>query len=66
MVQKIQSNITIPIITENIDNTKILHAIRVLDIMNNANEKRDHKHRIDFKEFYNDAINKEVRLTTHY
>lgn len=34
--------------------------------MNDANDKRDHKHRIDFKEFYNDAINKDVRLTDHY
>jgi hypothetical protein len=34
--------------------------------MNDANDKRDHKHKLDFKEFYNDAINKDVRLTDHY
>lgn len=49
-----------------LDTHQIENAIRSLDIMNDANEKRDHKHRIDFKEFYNDAINKEVKLTDHY
>jgi len=34
--------------------------------MNDANEQRDLKHRIDYKEFYNDAINKEVRMTDHF
>ena len=48
------------------DTHQIENAIRSLDIMNDANEKRDQKHRIDFKEFYNDAINKEVKLTDHY
>jgi len=37
----------------------------VLDVFNEANEKRDLKHKIEFKEFYNDAINKEVSLKDH-
>lgn len=34
--------------------------------MNNANEKRDLKHRIDYKEFYNDAINRDIKMHDHF
>jgi hypothetical protein len=37
----------------------------VLDIFNEANDSRDMKHKIDYREFYNDAINKEVNLNDH-
>lgn len=40
-------------------------ALRVLDLMNSANSLKDLKHRIDYKEFYNDAINKEISLKEH-
>ena len=43
----------------------IKNCVLVLDIFNEANEKRDQKNKIDFKEFYNDAINKEVNLSDH-
>ena len=43
----------------------IKNCVLVLDVFNEANEKRDQKNKIDFKEFYNDAINKEVNLGDH-
>lgn len=38
----------------------IENALRVLDILNSANEARLLKYKIDYKEFYNDAINKDI------
>lgn len=38
----------------------IENALRVLDILNEANEGRMLKHKVDYKEFYNDAINKDI------
>jgi hypothetical protein len=34
----------------------------VLDVFNDANNLKRIKERVDYKEFYNDAINKEVNL----
>lgn len=39
--------------------------MEILDVFNDANEKRELKYRIDFKEFYNDAINRDVHITDH-
>lgn len=41
-------------------------AVRVLDIFNEANNLKPFLDRVDYKEFYNDAINKEVNLKDHY
>jgi hypothetical protein len=41
-------------------------AVRVLDVFNEANNLKALKERVDYKEFYNDAINKEVNLKDHY
>ena len=41
-------------------------AVRVLDVFNEANNLKPFKERVDYKEFYNDAINKEVNLKDHY
>src|SRR5438105_3936942 len=57
--------ITISIMSGLFKSENIKNSVIVLDIFNDANEKRDLKHKIDFKEFYNDAINKEVSLTEH-
>jgi hypothetical protein len=38
----------------------------VLDVLNDANDTRDLKHKIDYKELYNDAINKEVNMSDHF
>ena len=37
-------------------------AIRVLDVFNDANMKKPFRERVDYKDFYNDAINKDVNL----
>ncbi len=37
-------------------------AVRVLDVFNDANNLKRVKDRVEYKEFYNDAINKEVNL----
>lgn len=41
-------------------------AVRVLDVLNDVNNKRNQKERIDYKEFYNDSINKDVNLKDHF
>ena len=41
-------------------------AVKVLDAFNEANNQKRVHQKIDFKEFYNDAINKEVNLKQHY
>ena len=35
-------------------------------MLNDANNKKNLKQRVDYKDFYNDAINKEVNLKEHY
>jgi len=45
--------------------TSVEMAVRVLDIFNEANDKRSLKQRVHYKEFYNDAINREVNLRDH-
>lgn len=41
-------------------------AVRVSDVFNEANNLKTFKERVEYKEFYNDAINKEVNLKDHY
>lgn len=66
LVQNIQSFFTIQI-TSGMFNPKVIEdAVRFLDIFNEANNKKDMKHRLNYKEFYNDAINKEVNLKDHF
>ena len=57
--------ITISIMSGLFKSENIKNCVIVLDVFNEANEQRDMKHKIDFKEFYNDAINKEVSLSDH-
>jgi hypothetical protein len=40
-------------------------SMRVLDILNEANDSKPISLRVDYKEFYNDAINKEINLRDH-
>lgn len=65
LIQKLQNNITIGIISGIFDTESISKCITVIDIFNEANNLRDHKNKIDYKEFYNDAINSDVRLIDH-
>ena len=44
----------------------IEYAVRILDVFNEVNNKKAVKYRIGYKEFHNDAINKEVSLKDHY
>jgi len=46
--------------------TNIEVAVKVLDFLNEANNKKSIKDRVDYREFYNDAINKEVNLGDHF
>ena len=65
MVQKIQSFVTLSIVSGVFDSKSIECSLRVLDIFNQANENRLIKNKIDYKEFYNDAINNDVHLKEH-
>lgn len=60
-----QSNMTISITSGLFKASVIEIAVRVLDIFNEANNRKPLKERIPYKEFYNDAINKEVNLKDH-
>ena len=44
----------------------IEYSVRTVDVFNEANNARTLKERISFKEFHNDAINKEVNLSDHF
>ena len=66
IIQKIQSSITISIVSGAFDARDIEIVVRVLDVFNEANNRRALKDRVDYREFYNDAINKDVNLKEHY
>jgi hypothetical protein len=65
LIQKIQSFVTLSISSNLFDSKSIENSLRVLDVFNKANENRILKCKIDYREFYNDAINKEVSLKDH-
>ena len=66
VVQKIQNSITLSIMSGMFDGKTIEVAVRVVDTFNEANNIKSFKERVEYKEFYNDAINKEVNLKDHY
>lgn len=66
IIHNLQSSITISILGGFHDNRVIEYTVRTLDIFNVANDARPLKERINFKEFHNDAINKEVSLKDHF
>ncbi len=65
-MQKIETSITIAIVSGTFTGKDIEVAVRVLDVFNDANLLKPFKERVDYKEFYNDAINKDVNLKDHY
>ena len=65
-MQNIQSYFTISITSNTFSPKVIEDSIRLLDIFNDANNQRNLKNRINYKEFYNDAVNKEVNLRDHF
>lgn len=65
LVQRLQGYITISIVSGQFDSRSIEYSMRILDIFNTANEHRITKNKIDYKEFYNDAINRDVSLKDH-
>lgn len=50
---------------QEIDSSRIEKAVKTLDVLNEANNMFKRKSRIPYKEFHNDAINKEVNLRKH-
>lgn len=38
----------------------------MIDVFNEANNKKAMKDRVEYKEFYNDAINKDTNLRDHF
>jgi hypothetical protein len=66
IIQTVQSSITISIMSGIFSGKEIETAVRVLDVFNEANNLKPFKERVDYREFYNDAINKEVSLKDHY
>jgi hypothetical protein len=64
-VQILQSYIAISITSGLFKGENIEWTVRTLDIFNIANNRRAQKQRIHYKEFYNDAINKDVNLKDH-
>lgn len=66
IIQTVQTSIAISIMSGVFSGKDIEVAVRVLDIFNEANNLKPFGERVDYKEFYNDAINKEVNLKDHY
>jgi hypothetical protein len=66
IIQTVQSSITISIMSGMFSGKDIEVAVRVSDVFNEANNLKPFKDRVEYKEFYNDAINKEVNLKDHY
>ena len=66
IIQTVQSSITISIMSGMFSGKDIEVAVRVSDVFNEANNLKLFKDRVEYKEFYNDAINKEVNLKDHY
>jgi hypothetical protein len=65
MIRKLQQLITLPIMMQEIDSSKIEKAVKTLDIFNEINNTFKRSHRLNYKEFHNDAINNEVNLKKH-
>ncbi|CDW90384.1 hect e3 ubiquitin [Stylonychia lemnae] len=66
LVQLTQSYFTLSISSGTFKSKVIENGVRFLDIFNEANNKRPLKLRLSYKEFYNDAINKELNLQDHF
>ncbi len=64
-VLKLQNFISIKIFGDIYTSDLIKDAIELLDIFYNTNEDK-RTTEIDFREFYNDSINKEVNIQDHY
>jgi hypothetical protein len=62
----VQSYFTISITSGLFDPKLIEESIRFLDVFNDSNNRRSLKQRVGYKEFYNDAVNKEVKLKDHF
>ena len=62
----VQSYITLSIFTGEYTPRDIEVSVRVLDVFNEANNLKPLKQRVDYRDFNNDAINKEVSLKEHY
>ncbi len=62
IVSNINSNITISISSNTFSAKNIEMAVKMLDILSLANDKKPHKERLPYKDFNNDAINNEVNL----
>jgi hypothetical protein len=63
-VEVIQSNITMSIMRNVFTGEHIENSVKVLDIFNSSN--RDREDKIDYKDLYNDAINREINLKEHF
>ena len=66
IIQSLQNYITISIMSGLHNSRSIEYSVRTVDIFSEANNSRHLKDRIHFKDFHNDAINKEVSLKDHF
>lgn len=65
-VQKLQSVVTINIFNRSFVFEQINNSINAVDIYNTANESKPKSKRVRYQEFYNDGVNKEIELESHY
>lgn len=65
-VQKIQTAMTIQIFNRSFTSENINNYIDALDVYNAANEMKPEGSRVKYTEFYNDGVNKEIELASHY
>lgn len=66
VVQKVHGYLSISIMSGAYQFENIETAIRVIDVFHEANKKKRFRARLDYREFYNDAINKDVHLDSDF
>lgn len=66
LVSKIQGYMSISIMSGTHEFKSIETSIRVIDAFNEANKRKPFRERADYREFYNDAINKDVNLDSDF
>jgi len=66
ILQKVHGFLSISIMSNAYQFDTIETSIRVLDIFHEANKRKSFRARLDYREFYNDAINKDVHLDTDF
>jgi len=65
-IQKLQTVMSIGIFDQSYVNDSAASVMKLLDIYNEGNQLKPEFERVNYTEFYNDGVNKEIDLKTEY